>query len=74
MDTITLAKAVYAFAESNYNKHYGYQTIVECMTIKEIAEELKDYNITTEEEALKFYTRFADLHNERYEEVMAEVF
>ena len=66
-ELLAIAALVYAHAEKNYNAG-GWDTIVECYSVSEIADELVEANITTEEAAIAHFTFSTDLWRDRDEE------
>ena len=65
--------AVVQLARNNYDLHYGWQVIVECMTRSEIEAELVEWEIKTVKEAVAHFTELADLHNDQYKDAIAEI-
>jgi hypothetical protein len=62
-----IAQMVYDHAGQNYNDTKArWDTIVECMTIDEIAEELAKERIFTKSAAIRHYRQFAKLQHEAY--------
>lgn len=72
-EMMILVRAVKDLAKEKYNLGYGWQVIIECMTDEEVAEDLKEEEITTKEAAIKHFTWVAELHNEREQEIMSTV-
>lgn len=64
------AEMVRKLAQANYNKAYGWQVIVECMTDEEVIEDIKDSGMPS----LKWAHWFAALQSERIEDIQAEIF
>ena len=65
-----LAKYVMDFAKENYNK-YGWDFVVECLTLEEIENELSEEGVTTRSGALKFYRNAYDIVAEHRDEMKA---
>jgi len=67
MNTKDIAKEVYRYAMTHYNKD-GWDYVVECMDAEEIAEELKEEGITSFDKAIKFYDEIYGIVNEKRQE------
>ena len=68
-----LIDAVVKLARDNYDLHYGWQVIVECMTRSEIEAELALWDISSVKDAIVHFTNYANLHNDQYKDACAEI-
>lgn len=65
-DYLSLAKATYRYAEDQYGtKGARFDVIVECMTVEEIADELRDAGASTMLAAAAWANEMAGLHFEQ---------
>lgn len=58
------AQAVYDYALDNYNTD-GWDFIVECQDVQEMAKELAEYNVKTRAAAIRHFKETANLLNEQ---------
>lgn len=63
--------AIRALAGKNYDKGYGWQVIVECMSDEDILIAARELNM---KDAIRNIKAFVDIQSERYDEVNSEVF
>ena len=73
MTTNEIAEAVQKHAVVNYEVS-GWDYIVECWTLQEIADVLTHCNITTVSEAIAHYAELARLFHDRRTDAEAEIF
>jgi len=63
-----IAEQLYKHAQHNYEKD-GWDFVVECLTVDDIIEDLIRENITTIENAIKYYENIYGTVNEQREEI-----
>ena len=68
-----MVAAVKQHAMKNYNNG-GWDTIVECYSDKELAEEIQKFGCKTSKEAIQKIGKFCDLYDEKRREIQAEIF
>lgn len=69
-ELLAIAALVYAHAEKHYNEG-GWDTVVECYSHEEIADEMVEENISTLEAAIAHFVFSTDLWRDHDEEMMA---
>jgi hypothetical protein len=70
---VTLATAVMEYATANYTRD-GWDFLVECLTINEIADELAILKIEETDLAIEFYRELCLLVDDRREDAIADIF
>jgi 2-polyprenyl-3-methyl-5-hydroxy-6-metoxy-1,4-benzoquinol methylase len=63
-----IAEQVLNHAIKHYNEG-GWDIVYECLTVKDIESDIKEYNLADADQAIKHYEQIYDIVNERREEV-----